>query len=109
MFPNSGTKYRNGPTQFEDHPPASRTGRFGNQTCRRVETENSQNVPGTQVFHDCFLNDALMDENMKKFACAFAELATFTIATPTLERFSVDVNRNNEGVPRGAQIRFGLL
>jgi hypothetical protein len=26
-----------------------------------------------------------------------------------LERFSVDVNRNNKGVPRGAQIRFGLL
>jgi len=94
MFPNSGTKYRNGPTQFEDHSPASRTGRFGNQTCRRVETENSQYVPGTQVFHDCFLNDALMDENMKKFACAFAELATFTIATPTLanaEEFGVRV------------------
>jgi hypothetical protein len=28
---------------------------------------------------------------------------------PKLERFSVDVNRNNKGVPRGAQIRFGLL
>ena len=27
----------------------------------------------------------------------------------SLERFSVDVNRNNKGVPRGAQIRFGLL
>ena len=26
-----------------------------------------------------------------------------------LERFSVDVNRNNKGVPRGAQIRFELL
>ena len=25
-----------------------------------------------------------------------------------LERFSVDVNRNNKGVPKGAQIRFGL-
>ena len=27
----------------------------------------------------------------------------------SLERFSVDVNRNNKGVPRGAQIRFELL
>jgi hypothetical protein len=26
-----------------------------------------------------------------------------------LERFSVDVNRDNKGVPKGAQIRFGLL
>jgi N-formylglutamate amidohydrolase len=26
-----------------------------------------------------------------------------------LERFSVDVNRNNKGVPRGSQIRFELL
>ena len=26
-----------------------------------------------------------------------------------LERFSVDVNRNNKGVPRSAQIRFELL
>ena len=26
-----------------------------------------------------------------------------------LERFSVDVNRNTKGVPKGAQIRFGLL
>jgi len=26
-----------------------------------------------------------------------------------LERFSVDVNRNSKGVPKGAQIRFGLL
>jgi hypothetical protein len=28
---------------------------------------------------------------------------------PMLERFSVDVNRNNKRVPRGAQIRFELL
>ena len=26
-----------------------------------------------------------------------------------LERFSVDVNRNSKGVPKGAQIRFGLF
>ena len=26
-----------------------------------------------------------------------------------LERFSVDVNRNNKGVPRSAQIKFELL
>ncbi len=26
-----------------------------------------------------------------------------------LEWFSVDVNRNSKGVPKGAQIRFGLL
>jgi hypothetical protein len=26
----------------------------------------------------------------------------------SLERFSVDVNRNNKGVPRGEQIRFEL-
>jgi hypothetical protein len=26
-----------------------------------------------------------------------------------LERFSIDVNRNNKGVPTGSQIRFGLL
>ena len=26
-----------------------------------------------------------------------------------LERFSVDVNRNSKGVPRGVQIRFELL
>jgi hypothetical protein len=26
-----------------------------------------------------------------------------------LERFSLDVNREIKGVPRGAQIRFGLL
>jgi len=26
-----------------------------------------------------------------------------------LERFSVNVNRNSKGVPKGAQIRFGLL
>jgi len=26
-----------------------------------------------------------------------------------LERFSLDVNRNNKGVPRAAQIRFELL
>jgi predicted amidohydrolase YtcJ len=26
-----------------------------------------------------------------------------------LERFSVDVNRNSKGVPKSAQIRFGLL
>jgi hypothetical protein len=33
------------------------------------------------------------------------------IAVPPtlLERFSVDVNRNSKGVPKGAQIRFGLL
>jgi hypothetical protein len=29
--------------------------------------------------------------------------------TLELERFSVDVNRNSKGVPKGAQIRFGLL
>jgi hypothetical protein len=29
--------------------------------------------------------------------------------TRALERFSVDVNRNSKGVPKGAQIRFGLL
>jgi hypothetical protein len=27
----------------------------------------------------------------------------------TLERFSVDVNRNGKGVPKGSQIRFELL
>jgi hypothetical protein len=27
----------------------------------------------------------------------------------SLARFSVDVNRNSQGVPKGAQIRFGLL
>jgi cytochrome o ubiquinol oxidase subunit III len=27
----------------------------------------------------------------------------------TLEQFSVDVNRNSKGVPKSAQIRFGLL
>ena len=32
----------------------------------------------------------------------------YLIAGP-LERFSVDVNRNSKGVPKGAQIRFGLL
>jgi len=26
-----------------------------------------------------------------------------------LERFSIDVNRNNKGVPTASQIRFGLL
>jgi hypothetical protein len=26
-----------------------------------------------------------------------------------LEQFSVDVNRNSKGVPKSAQIRFGLL
>jgi len=30
-------------------------------------------------------------------------------ASEWLERFSVDVNRNNKGVPRGSQIRFELL
>ena len=30
-------------------------------------------------------------------------------AIATLERFSVDVNRNSKGVPRGAQIKFELL
>jgi hypothetical protein len=30
-------------------------------------------------------------------------------AEERLERFSVDVNRNSKGVPKGAQIRFGLL
>ena len=28
---------------------------------------------------------------------------------PDLERFSVDVNRNSKGVPKGTQIRFELL
>jgi hypothetical protein len=44
-------------------------------------------------------------------------LASVILAIPTrslrrsnyLERFSVDVNRNSKGVPKGAQIRFGLL
>jgi hypothetical protein len=31
------------------------------------------------------------------------------IADLALERFSVDVNRNSKGVPKSAQIRFGLL
>jgi hypothetical protein len=30
-------------------------------------------------------------------------------ALARLERFSVDVNRNSKGVPKGAQIRFELL
>ena len=30
-------------------------------------------------------------------------------ALTMLERFSVDVNRNSKGVPKSAQIRFGLL
>jgi transposase len=36
-------------------------------------------------------------------------LAFFQKLTPCLERFSVDVNRNSKGVPKSAQIRFGLL
>jgi GAF domain-containing protein/HAMP domain-containing protein len=31
------------------------------------------------------------------------------VQTEKLERFSIDVNRNNKGVPTGSQIRFGLL
>jgi hypothetical protein len=31
------------------------------------------------------------------------------LAIVGLERFSVDVNRNSKGVPKSAQIRFGLL
>ncbi len=34
---------------------------------------------------------------------------TMTAEEAKLERFSVDVNRNSKGVPKGAQIRFGLL
>jgi len=40
-----------------------------------------------------------MEENMKKFACAFAALATFTIATPTLanaEEFGVRVGGDHD-------------
>jgi hypothetical protein len=37
------------------------------------------------------------------------DIAGMDAGTTVLERFSVDVNRNNKGVPRGAQIRFGLL
>jgi tetratricopeptide (TPR) repeat protein len=35
--------------------------------------------------------------------------AMVRVIQATLERFSVDVNRNSKGVPRGAQIRFELL
>jgi hypothetical protein len=34
---------------------------------------------------------------------------SFSSSFLSLERFSVDVNRNSKGVPKGAQIRFGLL
>ena len=36
-------------------------------------------------------------------------LVASLLAIILLERFSVDVNRNSKGVPKGAQIRFGLL
>jgi hypothetical protein len=36
--------------------------------------------------------------------------ASVRFSHPTqLEWFSVDMNRNSKGVPKGAQIRFGLL
>jgi hypothetical protein len=38
-----------------------------------------------------------------------AMIAELKDAGVTLERFSVDVNRNSKGVPKSAQIRFGLL
>jgi len=37
------------------------------------------------------------------------QVATIGSIAMVLERFSVDVNRNNKGVHRGAQIRSGLL
>jgi hypothetical protein len=42
-------------------------------------------------------------------ACCDAMRSEMKPGDVLLERFSVDVNRNNKGVPRGAQIRFGLL
>jgi hypothetical protein len=38
----------------------------------------------------------------------FSSVIAERVPSATLERFSVDVNRNNKGVPRGAQISFGL-
>jgi death-on-curing protein len=46
--------------------------------------------------------ESALDRPRNKWTCEQAELAE-------LERFSIDMNRNNKGVPRGAQIRFELL
>ena len=49
----------------------------------------------------------------REAAALFVALTDRVVGTADLdfllERFSVDVTRNNKGVPRGAQIRFGLL
>ena len=40
---------------------------------------------------------------------AWREPVVEGLASSGLARFSVDVNRNSQGVPKGAQIKFGLL
>jgi hypothetical protein len=49
------------------------------------------------------------DVGMSVVRSHVARAASRSNAWGVLERFSVDVNRNSKGVPKGAQIRFGLL
>ena len=46
---------------------------------------------------------------VSSFNAADASTSAQMCCSASLERFSVDVNRNSKGVPKSAQIRFGLL
>ena len=59
-----------------------------------------------QLFYEFRLGDAVPEDHMVRKIDAALDLSWLR---SELERFSVDVNRNNKRVPRGAQIRFELL
>ena len=61
--------------------------------------------------HDDFGCVALVGVQSNQYPRALDIARPFRAAgiSVALERFSVDVNRNSKGVPKSAQIRFGLL
>jgi len=66
---------------------------------------------GIRCYAIIFRRPALFNfAHCPNFKCRVSERKTaLTGGGRELERFSIDVNRNNKGVPTGSQIRFGLL
>jgi len=64
-------------------------------------------TPRAQV-NNCWKTKSLVSAVLTSTVSRY-QIPHYPLKLKHLERFSVDVNRNNKGVPRGAQIRFGLL
>jgi hypothetical protein len=80
----------------------------GAQTRRSLEHERAQKLKGRDLSKPLF-SIVVIISRLNPCVRSPIGLRETVLRVGSLERFSVDVNRNSKGVPKSAQIRFGLL